>query len=168
MLMKKYLIIFLFLLPLPLFSIGYNTNIELGVGIAESFGSEQIEHNRNIWNNFTDFGKYLNYCGGLSADVIFSQNAGAEVGVKYKMINLNYETQEIYANDEVHLNFSIVQIPILFKYSIPILKTVDVISALNIAGGINGSIIVGNQIYVDSITRDNGNFISPFLILGQL
>ena len=164
--MKQYLVLFLLLLPVPLFSIGYNANIEFGAGVAESVGSDQIEHNKNLWDNFAEAANYLSFSGGISADIILSQSYGAEVGLKFKTINLNYVTQKNYANDEVHLNFSVIQIPVLYKYSIPVVKTVDVVSALSIAGGINVSAITGSQTYSDSITRDNGKFITPIFDVG--
>lgn len=166
--MKKLFILVLFFMNFPLFSIGFNANFELGAGIAENIGSNQIEKNINIWENFNEFGKYLNLSCSASADVVFTQNMVVEAGVKYKNINLNYITEKKYANDNVNINFSVIQMPILFKYSIPIIKTVDIISSINIAGGINLSVIAGKQTYTDSLTKDIGNFVSPIFDFGAI
>ena len=165
--MKKHLfLILLSFLCLRVFCIGYNTNFELGAGLSECLFSDQIEQNKNFGNNFGKAGQYFTEFGGVSADIIFNQTMAIEAGIKYKVINLNYITEKKYANDDVRLTFAVVQIPVLFKYSVPLLKTVDVIDSINFAGGLNFSVIAGSQSYTDSITSTAGKFISPFVDVG--
>ena len=72
--MKKQLFLILFsFLAFRIFAIGYNTNFELGAGLSECLFSDQIEQNKNFWNNFGKAGQYFTEFCGVSADIIFNQ-----------------------------------------------------------------------------------------------
>lgn len=121
----------------------------------------------NFWQDVVNIVNYVNFSTGTSEDIIFNQKIAIEAVIKYKMVNLNYTSHKMYATKPVHINFPIIQIPVLFKCSIPIRKTVSTVSAITFAGGINSSFVVGKQNYADSLSRDIGNFSSPKFDIGM-
>lgn len=147
------------------FSLGYNVNFELDAGIAECITGDQVKENKNFWEDFENVTDYINAGGMLSVDVVFKQNLSAMVGLEVKNNNLNYLTNDgnEYGNGIVKLNYQTIQLPVMIKYSFPLKKTTDVISSIDVAGGVNVSYILGRQSYKDNITNYVGNFIiNPF------
>ena len=68
----------------------------------------------------------------------------------------------------INLEYPVLQIPLMAKYSFAINKTTEVIDSLDISGGINLTYISGDQTYKDSLTTDIGKFISPFVNVGVM
>lgn len=159
----------LFLLLLPLNSVGYNANIALIPGISECFFGEQVESNKNVWDGVSKPVQYFSLGGRITVDFIFTQNIGLETGFEYKNTNLNFVTKNknTYADGEVNLNYSVFQLPVLFRYSIPLKKSASVISSFNVAGGPTLSFICPNQSYKDEHTTSIQNFINPLVNVGM-
>lgn len=164
----KILKIILFFISIPFYSLGFNANFAFVPGITECFFGEQVETNKNVWDDFENPLKYISFGGRLTADVILNQKFSIESGLEYKNINLNYIAKDnnLYANGQVNINYSALQLPILFKYSIAIKKTTSVIDSLNIALGPTVSYIMSNQTYKDELTTTAGSFLNPFLNAG--
>ena len=155
-----------FILPLiflfsPLYAIGYNVNFALDAGITECLGGNQIEQNLNVWDDVSNIGKYINYGGLLSADILFLKTQDIEVGLELKRVKLNYLTKEgnIYSNEATSVEFSVLKIPVLYKLSFPLSKTNNLVNSVDIGVGLCFSFIFGDQVYKDEITKDAGNFL---------
>lgn len=167
--MKKVLLAFLILfVPFSLVALGYNINFAFLPGITECLGGDEVGSNKNIWEADSQYGKYLSLGGRLSTDIVFSKKFSIETGIEYKNVNLNYSTNSdsLYSNGLVNLNYSVFQLPILFKYSIPIKEQASVISSVNISFGPVFSVISPFQVYKDELTTYSGNFISPLYNAG--
>jgi len=162
------LITSLFLFLMPLSAVGYNVNFAVLPGISECCFGQQVETNKNFWDGSSKPVEYFSFGGRISCDVIFTQNMILETGLEYKNTNLNFVTKDVqtYANGEVNLNYSVFQLPILFKYSVPIKKTTSVINSVNVAFGPTLSFIAPNQAYKDDLTTGIQNFISPSTNIG--
>ena len=159
--MNRRFLLLLILLFSPLYAIGYNVNFALDAGLAECLGGKQIEKNLNVWNAFSKAGKFVNYGGIISADILFLDNKDIEVGFELKRVNLNYLSKEgnIYSNGATSIGYSLFRIPILYKVSIPLSKTNDLINSVDIAAGFNASFIIGDETYKDEISADVGKFL---------
>lgn len=167
--MKKIFKFLLFAISMnsSLFAIGYNVNLELAAGFSECLFGEEIEKNKNVWENFGNFENYINTDWELTADIVFKQNFSAVTGIQFKSVQLNYITKDgnAFGNDIVHIHYPSIKIPIMAKYDFVINKTTEVIDSICVAAGLNVSYIVGKQSYKDSLTNYVGDFISkPFNI----
>lgn len=167
--MNKYLLAICFMLfSFPLSALGYNVNFEFDAGFSECLLSQQIQESRNFWQDFGHFGDYINAGGVISADIVISQNLSFELGIQFKNTQLNYSVKDgnLIANGNVKINYPVIQLPLMVKYSFILKKTTSVISSLDLAGGVNISYIIGKQYYIDSVTTYMGNFISPVFNVG--
>lgn len=159
--MTRRLTLLLILLISPLYAIGYNVNFSFDAGLAECLGGNQVEKNLNAWNDFSNTGKYVNYGGMVSADILFLKNKDVEVGFEFKRVNLNYLAKDgnIYSNGATTIGYSLFKIPVLYKVSIPLSKTNDLVNSVDIAAGVNASFIMGDESYKDEISADVGKFL---------
>lgn len=160
--------VYLMLFSFPIFALGYNVNFEFDAGFSECLLSQQIQESRNFWQDFGHFGDYINAGGVISADIVISQNLSFELGMQFKNVQLNYSVADgnLIANGNVKINYPVIQLPLMVKYSFILKKTTSVISSLDLAGGVNISYIIGKQYYIDSVTTYMGNFISPVFNVG--
>lgn len=151
---------FIFLFS-PLYAIGYNVNFALDAGVTECLGGKQIEQNLNVWDDFANVGKYINYGGLLSADILFLKTQDIEVGLELKRVKLNYLPKEgnVYSNGATSIEYSLLKIPVLYKISIPLSKTSNLVNSIDIGAGFNASFIIGDEIYKDEVSKDVGKFI---------
>lgn len=167
--MKKTLTTLLIILfILPLYSLGFDATLSLNAGVTECLGGSQVQKNQNLWDDASNLFDYINAGGLITTDIIFSENMSVETGFGFNKYNLHYTTQEekVYGNGVIKLNCSIFQIPVLFKYTIPLKKTTETVNGINIAGGINLSYLFPNQTYTDDYTTFIGNFINPSFNVG--
>lgn len=165
--MKKYLsILFIITIFFPIYSLGYNVNFELDAGFAGNLFSNQVEKNITAFENFDKISDFLNAGGTISGDVVVTQNISAEVGIQFQNVVLNYSTSKEFGNGNIKLNYPVLKVPVLFKYTLPLSKTIDKENYLNLAMGINLSYVIGNQSYKDDITTYVGNFVSPKIDCG--
>ena len=168
---KRLLQIFIILfLSSPIYAIGFNVNFGLNTGFTECVGGNNVQKNVNIWDADNNYFDYFNAGGYITADIVLAQQFSLESGFSYKMFNLHYETTEekYYGNDVCHLNYSVIQMPIIAKYIIPIKKSAEIINSINLGAGLNVYYVVGKQVYSDSMTNYYGNFITPKVNVGAV
>lgn len=153
------------LFVMPLHSIGYSVNFEFSPAISKTLWGNTVEKNINFWNKDSKFNQSFSLGGLISCDVIFSERISLESGITFRNTNLNYSTinGDEFGNGNIYLKYSLLQIPVLFKYSIPLKKTTSVIDSLNIAGGLVLDYIAPNQSYRDETTTFVGFFLNPFV-----
>lgn len=169
--LKRFLII---LIPLflfsPTFAVGYNVNFGLNTGITECVGGENIQKNVNVWDADKHYFDYFNAGGYITTDFVLTHRFSLETGFSYKLLNLHYTTTEenFYGNDVCHINYSVIQMPVMAKYIFPIIKSAEIINSINLGAGLNVSYIVGKQVYSDSMTNYYGNFITPKFNIGAV
>lgn len=162
------LITSLVLSHLPLAALGYNVNFAFIPGLSGCFFGNQVETNKTFLDGSRGFTNYFTMGGRISADIIFNSNMAVESGIEYKNVNLNFATKsgDEYSNGEVNLNYSLFQVPVMFKYYIPITKTTSVINSFNIAFGPAISVITPRQSYKDDLTTSFQSFINPRINAG--
>ena len=168
---KRFLpiLIILFLFS-PTFAVGYNVNFGLTTGITECIGESSIQKNVNIWDAESNYFDYLGAGGYITADIVFTQEFTLEAGFSYKMLNLHYTTTDsnYYGNDVCHLNYSVIQLPVMAKYIIPIKKSADIINSINLGAGLFVSYNIAKQVYSDSESNDYGKFLTPHFNVGSV
>ena len=153
-----------------MFAFGYNVNFELDAGLSNCFIGKQVQENKYVWDDLGNVPSYITAGGSITADLVLTQEFSAVAGIRFKNVQLNYITTDgvEYGNDVIHLEYPVLQIPLMAKYSFAINKTTEVIDSLDISGGINLTYISGDQTYKDSLTTDIGKFISPFVNVGVM
>ena len=141
--MNKYLLAICFMLfSFPLSALGYNVNFEFDAGFSECLLSQQIQESRNFWQDFGHFGDYINAGGVISADIVISQNLSFELGIQFKNTQLNYSVKDgnLIANGNVKINYPVIQLPLMVKYSFILKKTTSVISRFCLAALVGGHV----------------------------
>ena len=153
-----------------LFSFGYNVNFELDAGLSNCLLGKQIQENKFVWDDFGNIPDYITAGGAITADLVLTQEFSVVGGIRFKNVQLNYLTSDgvEFGNGVIHLQYPVLQIPLMAKYSFAIHKTTEVIDSLDISAGVNISCILGDQTYKDSLTTDNRKFISPFVNVGVI
>lgn len=153
-----------------LFAFGYNVNFELDAGLSNCLLGKQIQENKFVWDDFGNIPDYITAGGAITADLVLTQEFSVVGGIRFKNVQLNYLTSDgvEYGNGVIHLQYPVLQIPLMAKYSFAIHKTTEVIDSLDISAGVNISCILGDQTYKDSLTTDNRKFISPFVNVGVI
>lgn len=153
-----------------LFAFGYNVNFELDAGLSNCLLGKQIQENKFVWDDFGNIPDYITAGGAITADLVLTQEFSVVGGIRFKNVQLNYLTSDgvEFGNGVIHLQYPVLQIPLMAKYSFAIHKTTEVIDSLDISAGVNISCILGDQTYKDSITTDNRKFISPFVNVGVI
>ena len=153
-----------------LFAFGYNVSFELDVGNSNCLLGKQIQENKFFWDDFGNIPDYITAGGAITADLVLTQEFSVVGGIRFKNVQLNYQTSDgvEFGNGVVHLQYPVLQIPLMAKYSFAIHKTTEVIDSLDISAGVNISCILGDQTYKDSLTTDNRKFISPFVNVGVI
>lgn len=167
--MKKFLtfLISLFFI-FPLSAAGFKLNFGLTNGFSECTGGKQVQKNVNFWDDFSEFGHYLDYGGFVTADIIFLKDSDIEIGFEYQRTSLNFLSLDgiKYSNGITNISFSQLKIPVLYKFSLPLSKTKAIINSLDFSAGMNFSFILGEQAYKDELTTDVGNFIHNSFNIG--
>ena len=153
-----------------LFAFGYNVNFELDTGLSNCLLGKQIQENKFVWDDFGNIPDYITAGGAITADLVLTQEFSVVGGIRFKNVQLNYLTSDgvEFGNGVIHLQYPVLQIPLMAKYSFAIHKTTEVIDSLDISAGVNISCILGDQTYKDSLTTDNRKFISPFVNVGVI
>lgn len=153
-----------------LFAFGYNVNFELDAGLSNCLLGKQIQENKFVWDDFGNIPDYITAGGAITADLVLTQEFSVVGGIRFKNVQLNYLTSDgvEFGNGVIHLQYPVLQIPLMAKYSFAIHKTTEVIDSLDISAGVNISCILGDQTYKDSLTTDNRKFISPFVNVGVI
>ena len=153
-----------------LFAFGYNVNFELDAGLSNCLLGKQIQENKFVWDDFGNIPDYITAGGAITADLVLTQEFSVVGGIRFKNVQLNYLTSDgvEYGNGVIHLQYPVLQIPLMAKYSFAIHKTTEIIDSLDISAGVNISCILGDQTYKDSLTTDNRKFISPFVNVGVI
>ena len=153
-----------------LFAFGYNVNFELDAGLSNCLLGKQIQENKFVWDDFGNIPDYITAGGAITADLVLTQEFSVVGGIRFKNVQLNYLTSDgvEFGNGVIHLQYLVLQIPLMAKYSFAIHKTTEVIDSLDISAGVNISFILGDQTYKDSLTTDNRKFISPFVNVGVI
>ena len=153
-----------------LFAFGYNVNFELDAGLSNCLLGKQIQENKFVWDDFGNIPEYITAGGSITADLVLTQEFSVVGGIRFKNVQLNYLTSDgvEFGNGVIHLQYPVLQIPLMAKYSFAIHKTTEVIDSLDISAGVNISCILGDQTYKDSLTTDNRKFISPFVNVGVI
>ena len=153
-----------------LFAFGYNVNFELDAGLSNCLLGKQIQENKFVWDDFGNIPDYITAGGAITADLVLTQEFSVVGGIRFKNVQLNYLTSYgvEFGNGVIHLQYPVLQIPLMAKYSFAIHKTTEVIDSLDISAGVNISCILGDQTYKDSLTTDNRKFISPFVNVGVI
>ena len=153
-----------------LFAFGYNVNFELDAGLSNCLLGKQIQENKFVWDDFGNIPDYITAGGAITADLVLTQEFSVVGGIRFKNVQLNYLTSDgvEFGNGVIHLQYPVLQIPLMAKYSFAIHKTTEVIDSLDISAGVNISCILGDQTYKDSLTTDNRKFISPFINVGVI
>lgn len=153
-----------------LFGFGYNVNFELDAGLSNCLLGKQIQENKFVWDDFGNIPDYITAGGAITADLVLTQEFSVVGGIRFKNVQLNYLTSDgvEFGNGVIHLQYPVLQIPLMAKYSFAIHKTTEVIDSLDISAGVNISCILGDQTYKDSLTTDNRKFISPFVNVGVI
>ena len=153
-----------------LFAFGYNVNFELDAGLSNCLLGKQIQENKFVWDDFGNIPDYITAGGAITADLVLTQEFSVVGGIRFKNVQLNYLTSDgvEFGNGVIHLQYLVLQIPLMAKYSFAIHKTTEVIDSLDISAGVNISCILGDQTYKDSLTTDNRKFISPFVNVGVI
>ena len=153
-----------------LFAFGFNVNFELDAGLSNCLLGKQIQENKFVWDDFGNIPDYITAGGAITADLVLTQEFSVVGGIRFKNVQLNYLTSDgvEFGNGVIHLQYPVLQIPLMAKYSFAIHKTTEVIDSLDISAGVNISCILGDQTYKDSLTTDNRKFISPFVNVGVI
>ena len=153
---------------LPCSAIGFNVNLGLNSGLAESLGGKTVQKNINVWEAENNYIDYFSSGAYITTDLVFTQLFYVELGLAYKNLNLHYITtdENIYSNDMCHLNYSVIQIPVTANYIYQIQKSADIIDGISFGAGLNFSLNVAKQVYTDSLTKYYGKFISPNFNVG--
>ena len=153
-----------------LFAFGYNVNFEMDAGLSNCLLGKQIQENKFVWDDFGNIPDYITAGGAITADLVLTQEFSVVGGIRFKNVQLNYLTSDgvEFGNGVIHLQYPVLQIPLMAKYSFAIHKTTEVIDSLDISAGVNISCILGDQTYKDSLTTDNRKFISPFVNVGVI
>ena len=153
-----------------LFAFGYNVNFELDAGLSNCLLGKQIQENKFVWDDFGNIPDYITAGGAITADLVLTQEFSVVGGIRFKNVQLNYLTSDgvEFGNGVIHLQYPVLQIPLMAKYSFAIHKTTEVIDSLDISAGVNISCILGDQTYKDSLTTNNRKFISPFVNVGVI
>ena len=145
-------------------------NFELDAGLSNCLLGKQIQENKFVWDDFGNIPDYITAGGAITADLVLTQEFSVVGGIRFKNVQLNYLTSDgvEFGNGVIHLQYPVLQIPLMAKYSFAIHKTTEVIDSLDISAGVNISCILGDQTYKDSLTTDNRKFISPFVNVGVI
>jgi len=157
-------------LLMPSFSNGYNVNFGLDFGISDTLFGSKIDKTEVLCTDLKDFREYANYSGFATADIVLSENMSIEAGIEVQKINLNYTTidDNDFGNGDIHISYSSFQIPVMFKYTIPLHKSTELIDCISIAAGLYSSLNINTQTYKDKTSTYAGNFLKPIFNLGMI
>ena len=108
-----------------LFGFGYNVNFELDAGLSNCLLGKQIQENKFVWDDFGNIPDYITAGGAITADLVLTQEFSVVGGIRFKNVQLNYLTSDgvEFGNGVIHLQYPVLQIPLMAKYSFAIHKT---------------------------------------------